>query len=229
MSQLINIFLEPSKVFTAQREKPTFLAPFLVVALATAASVLAYFMTVDPAWFQQHQEMQMLAQNPDLTREQIEQARAFMPGARMAGYIGAASAVIFMAIVFAIMGLYYLLAGKVTGNPASYKHGLALSAWASMPMVLGALVVIGGVFTSSNQTPYESLQLLNIDPLLVQLPFGHDWSTLAKSFSLLNFWVWFLAALGWKTWFRTGWGQAIVVAVLPSVVIYGVMVLFAIL
>lgn len=229
MSHLINIFVEPAKVFAAQKEKPSFLAPFAVVALATAVSVLVYFMTVDPAWFQTHQEMQMLAQNPDLTREQIEQARAFMPGARVSGYIGAASAVIFMAIVFAIMGLYYLLAGKVTGNAASYKHGLSLSAWASMPMVLGALVVIGGVLTSSNQTPYESLQLLNIDPLLVQLPYGHDWSTLAKSFSLLNFWVWFLAALGWKTWFRTGWGQAIVVAVLPSVVIYGVMVLFAIL
>lgn len=229
MSHLINIFVEPSKVFADLREKPTFLTPFLVVAVLSAVAALVYFMTVDPTWFSQHQEMQMLSQNPDMTREQIEQARAFMPGARVTGYIAAGSAFIVMAVVVALMGLYYLLAGKVTGNPASYKHGLALSTWASMPMVLGTLVAIGGVLTSSNQTPFESLQLLNIDPLFVQLPFGHDWSTLAKSFSLLNFWVWFLAALGWKTWFRTGWGQAIVVAVLPSLLIYGVMAVFAIL
>ena len=72
------------------------------------------------------------------------------------------------------------------------------------------------------------MQLLNIDPLFVQLPLDHDWLMLARSFSLLNFWVWFLSALGWKTWFRTGWGQALVVALLPSIVIYGAMALFAI-
>ena len=95
-------------------------------------------------------------------------------------------------------------------------------------VVIQSGAVIGGVLTSSNQTPFESLQLLNIDPLLVQLPMDHDWSMFAKSFSLLNFWVWFLSALGWKTWFRTGWGQALVVALLPSIVIYGAMALFAI-
>ena len=35
MSHLINIFVEPAKVFAAQKEKPSFLAPFAVVALAT--------------------------------------------------------------------------------------------------------------------------------------------------------------------------------------------------
>ena len=64
---------------------------------------------------------------------------------------------------------------------------------------------------------------------MVERQVDHPWSTLAKSFSLLNFWVWFLAALGWKTWFRSGWGQAIFVVLLPSLVIYGVMALFAIL
>lgn len=229
MSHLINIFLEPAKVFTALKDKPTFVLPFLVLVGAIFVSTLAYFMTVDPAWFAEHQVAQMLAQNPEMTKEQIAQAQAFMPGARTSGYIAAPVAAIFMAIVFAIYGLYYLLAGKVTGHAVTYKHGVALTAWASMPMVLASLVALGGVLTSSNQTSWESLQLLNIDPLLVQLPLGHDWSTFAKSFSLLNFWTWFLAALGWKTWFRTGWGQAVFVAILPSLVIYGVMVLFAIL
>ena len=116
-------------------------------------------------------------------------------------------------------------------HPSDHPRGLALPAvlWtlAALSMLLGSLVVIGAVLTSSPQTALESLQLTNIDPLLVQLPMDHDWSMFAKSFSLLNFWVWFLAALGWKTWFRTGWGQAVTVAVLPSLVIYGVMALFA--
>lgn len=229
MSHLINIFLEPAKVFGALKEKPSFVAPFLVLAAFTIASTLSYFLTVDPAWFSEYQVSQILAGNPDMTKEQVAQAQAFMPGARISGYIGAGFAVVFLGIVYLVLGLYYLLAGKVTGNAAGYKHGLALATWSSMPMVIASIVIIGGVFTSSNQTPFESLQMLNVDPLLVQLPIGHDWSTLAKSFSLLNFWTWFLAALGWKTWFRTGWGQAVFVAVLPSLVIYGVMALVAIL
>lgn len=228
MSHLINIFLEPAKVFEDIREKPTFWTPLLLLVVLTAVATMSYFLTVDPAWFAEHQVAQVIAQSPQMSSEEIAQMQAFMPGARTMGWIAGPSALIFMTLIFLVYGVYYLLAGKVTGHPVSFRHGLALVSWASMPMLLGALVLLGAVLTSSPQTPLESLQLTNVDPLLVQLPIDHDWSTLAKSFSLLNFWVWFLAALGWKTWFRTGWGQALFVALLPSIVIYGVMALFAI-
>lgn len=226
MSHLINIFLEPAKVFADLKEKPSFWLPLLLVALLGAVSTTAYFLTVDPEWFADNQVAQMQAQR-DMSAAEVEQAKQFMPGARASAYFGGPMVLLFVGIVFSVMALYYLLAGKVTGNQVGFRRGLSLAAWSSMPMVLGNLVVLGAIFTSSNQTSFESLQLLNVDPLLVQLPLDHDWLMLARSFSLLNFWVWFLAALGWKTWFRTGWGQAITVAVLPSLVIYGVMALFA--
>lgn len=226
MSHLINIFLEPAKVFADLKEKPSFWLPLLLLAVLGAVSTTAYFLTVDPDWFSDHQVAQMQAQR-DMSAAEVEQAKQFMPGARASAYFAGPMVVLFMGVVFAVMALYYLLAGKVTGNQVGFRRGLSLAAWSSMPMVLGNLVVLGAIFTSSNQTSFESLQLLNVDPLLVQLPLDHDWLMLARSFSLLNFWVWFLAALGWKTWFRTGWGQAVTVAVLPSLVIYGVMALFA--
>lgn len=226
MSHLINIFLEPAKVFADLKEKPSFWLPLLLVAVLGAVSTTAYFLTVDPDWFADHQVAQMQAQR-DMSAAEVEQAKQFMPGARASAYFGGPMVLLFVGIVFSVMALYYLLAGKVTGNQVGFRRGLSLAAWSSMPMVLGNLVVLGAIFTSSNQVSFESLQLLNVDPLLVQLPLDHDWLMLARSFSLLNFWVWFLAALGWKTWFRTGWGQAITVAVLPSLVIYGVMALFA--
>lgn len=226
MSHLINIFLEPAKVFADLKEKPSFWLPLLLVALLGAVSTTTYFLTVDPEWFADHQVAQMQAQR-DMSAAEVEQAKQFMPGARASAYFGGPMVLLFVGIMFSVMALYFLLAGKVTGNPMGFRRGLSLTAWSSMPMVLGNLVVLGAILTSSNQTSFESLQLLNVDPLLVQLPLDHDWLMLARSFSLLNFWVWFLAALGWKTWFRTGWGQAVTVAVLPSLVIYGVMALFA--
>lgn len=227
MSHLINIFLEPGKTFAALKDKPTFLMPALLLALVAVAATTTYFLTVDPAWFAEHQVAQMLASRPEMSPAEVEQARQFMPGARASAYFAGPMVALVLVIVFSLYALYYLLAGKVTGNDVGFRRGLSLAAWSSMPTLLGNLVVLGGVLTSSPQTPFESLQLLNVDPLLVQLPLDHAWSSLAKNFSLLNFWAWFLAALGWKTWFRTGWGQAWAVSLLPSLVIYGVWAAFA--
>jgi hypothetical protein len=224
MSQLINIFLEPGKVFAELKDKPSFLVPALVVTVAAALSALLYFFNVDPDWFSNYQ---LTAAGQEMSAAELEQAKQFMPGARTMGYIAAVSTPIMFAIVFSLSALYYMLAGKVSGNPTGFRHGLSLAAWSSMPMVLGALITIIGVYTSSPQSTMESLQLLNVDPLFVQLEPGHPWATLARSFSLLNLWVWFLAALGWKTWYRTGWGQALFVVLLPYVVIYGAMAAFA--
>lgn len=227
MSLLTAIFIEPGKAFEQLKDKPSWLLPALLLALSTAVFAVLYFLRVDPAWFASHQEAQMLAQRPEMSPQEVEAARAFMPAAGTLAYIAPAMAILAMAVVYLLMALYYLLAGKVTGNAVGFKRGLALVAWASMPMLLGVIAGLVSMYTSSNQTSFESLQVFNVDPLFVQLEPGDAWFTLARSFSLLNFWAWALAAIGWKTWFRTGWGQAIFVAVLPSLVIYGTMAIFA--
>lgn len=226
MSHLINIFLEPGKVFAELKEKPTFLVPALLVGVLTAVSAMLYFFNVDADWFA---NQQLQAMSGDMSKAELEQVAKMMPGARTMAWFTAPMVLLTITITYAIFAFYYWLAGKVTGQVLRYRQGLALVAWSSMPMLVGAVIALIAVYISSPQSTFESMQMLNIDPLLVQLPMDHDWSRLAKSFSLLNFWVWFLAALGWKTWFRTGWGQALAVVLLPSILIYGGMALFALL
>ena len=226
MSHLVNIFLEPGKVFAELKEKPTFLVPALLVAVLSALAATLYFLNVDADWFR---SQQMQAMGAEMSKAELEQVGKMMPGARTMAWFTGPMVVVTVALSYAIFAFYYWLAGKVTGNALGYRQGLALVAWSSMPMLVGAVVGVISVYTSSPQSTFESMQMLNIDPLVVQLPMDHDWSRLAKSFSLLNFWVWFLAALGWKTWFRTGWGSALAVVLLPSVLIYGVMALIALL
>lgn len=222
--QLIDIFLEPAKVWTQLKERPTFLLPALVVAVASMLAAMLYFFHVDPVWFADYQ---VQALGKEMSASEVAQMQAFMPGARTLAWITAATTFISFAVIYALMAVYYLLAGKVGGHAVNFRRGLALAAWSSMPMVVVAVVSIIGTYTSSPQTSYESLQMLSVDPLLVQLPMDHDWSTLAKSCSLINIWTSFLAALGWKTWFRTSWGQALFVVLLPLVLIFGGMALFA--
>ena len=226
MSHLINIFLEPGKVFAALKDKPTFLVPTLLAAVLTALAATLYFLNVDADWFA-NQQLQAMA--GDMSKAELEQVGQMMPGARTMAWFTAPMVLLTVALSYVVFAFYYWLAGKVTGNAMSFRQGLALVSWAGMPMVIGAVIALVAVFTSSPQSSFESMQLLNVDPLLVQLPVDHDWSRLAKSFSLLNLWVWFLGALGWKIWFRTGWGQALSVVLLPSLLIYGGMALFALL
>ncbi len=217
--QLVDIFLEPAKVFAAQKEKPTFLIPLLVFVLATVGMILAYFLRVDPAWYTDHI---LMMSGQSMTPAEIAQAKQFMPAASTQGYIGAASSLIFVPIVFCLVAVYYLLAGKIAGAAVSFKHGLALASWSSMPTVLGLLVGLVGALTMAPQTGQEQLMLTHLDPLLIKLPYDHALSGIAKGFDLLAFWAIGLGALGWKTITDGKWPGAIVVAALPSVIIYGV-------
>lgn len=224
MSQLINIFLEPGKVFAELKEKPSFLAPALLTAVVAMVAATLYFFNVDAEWYSNHQ---LAAAASEMSAAELEQAKQFMPGARTLGYFWWLGILIAMVLVYCVYALYYMLAGKISGNPTSFRRGLSLTAWSAMPTILGSLIMIIGIFTSSPQTSLESLQLLSFDPLVVQLEPGHDWLMVARSFSFLYPWVWFLAALGWKTWYRTGWGQALFVALLPNFLYFGVLSLFA--
>lgn len=226
MTHLMDIYLQPSKVFADLKARPTFLLPLLLTAVLSAAMVLLYSINVDPVWFVDHTAAVATA-GSEMTATELAQAKQMMPGARTMGYFGVAMAVFGTALAAVLYALYFMLAGKITGATTSFKHGLSLTGWASMPLLLGTVVALVGVFTMSPQTGLESLMLTNVDPLLVQLPADHRWSAFARSFSLLNLWTVFLVALGWRVWGRTSWTQAIVVAALPSVVIYGAMALWA--
>lgn len=222
MSTLVDIFLQPGKAFADLRERPTFMVPFLLLAGLSVAMTLAYFMRVDPSWYADHM---FDASGANVSAADIEKAKAAMPGAQVMGAIGAVSGVIMVAIMLALTGLYLWIAAKVTGRPLGYRHGLSLAAWASMPGVLGLLVALIGALTMSPQTPIESLMLTHVDPLLVELPADHRWNRLAQAMDLLGLWSLFLTALGWRVWTRSSWLQAVVVALIPTVLVYGLIAL----
>ncbi len=224
--QLIDIYLDPSKVFTALRERPTFLVPMAVMVAVTVGMTLAYFLRVDPAWYA---DFFLTMAGNEMTTAEMAQAKQFMPAAATQGYIAAGAVLIVIPLVYVIYAVYYLLAGKIAGAAVTFKHGLALSAWGSLPGALGIIVGLVGALVMAPQTPQHSLMLTHVDPLLVQLPFDHALSSFAKGFDLLVFWSVGLGALGWKIFTRSSWTTAIVVAALPSVLIFGIWLLIALL
>ncbi len=225
MSHLINIFVEPTKTFAELKEKPTFWLPLILLAVLMVGMTLSYFNTVDSDWYAGHQ---ITVSGKEMTASEAAQMKSVMPAAPILGVISTIVILLAITIFTLLTALYYMLAGKITGGVVSFRHGLSLVAWAGVPAQLGIVVAIVGVFMMEPQTGLEALMLTNVDPLLVQLPFDHMWSGMAKGFNLLTLWTIALTALGWRVWNRSSWMQAIVVALIPSLIIYGGMAAFAV-
>ena len=226
MNQLIAIFLEPGRLFAELKDRPNFWVPLLLSIGLTVVMTLMYFGKVDGDWFADYQ---LAASGKELSASEMAQAKKMMPSAHALGYIGAVVGALSIAVLTVVVALYYLLAARIVGASVSFRQGLSLTAWSGVPTLLGLIVAIIGIFGMGPETPLESLMLTQVDPLLVQLPLDHRWSSLAKQFSLLSLWSIYLAALGWRSWGRTGWAQALTVASIPYLLIYGGMAVFALL
>jgi hypothetical protein len=217
MSHLINIFVEPGKTFAALKDKPSFLVPLTLMVVLSAIVALLYFNTVDSDWFV---DRQLAMSGQEMTASQIEKGKQMMPSAPVMGVFGATFGALAIVLIYVVMALYYALAGKICGAQVSFKQGLSLVAWSAMPGLLGVIVTIVGVLIMEPQTPLESLALTHVDPLLVQLPADHAWSFFAKNLDLLSIWSIALAAIGWRTWNRSGWAQAVTVAIIPTLIMF---------
>jgi hypothetical protein len=186
-----------------------------------------YFDRVDAAWFM---ERSIVASGQDVSDKELQAIRTNGPSSGMLKWTGSIGGSVGMLVSFLAFGLYYFLAGKVTGLALSYKQGLALAAWSSMPTLISAVLLLVGVFSMTPQTPLESLVLTSVDPMLMQLPLESPWKGLATSASFLVIWTIWLAALAWKLWSQANkWTGAVVVAALPTVLIYGGMAIKALL
>lgn len=224
MKDLIDIFLQPGPVLARRYERPDGWLPLLVVSIAGALFTYLYFSGVDSAWFMresiERSGSEMSAAELDAIARSGENP-AFLWTSTLGSLFG-------MAVYLAVWAVYFLLAGKLSGLAVSFKQGLALSAWSSMPTLLGTLLGIYGTVGMSPQTFIGDLSLTSLDPMLVQLPNDSPWKTFATSFSFLDLWVIGLAALGWKLWSRDArWTRPLVVAALPFVLIHGYQVIKA--
>jgi hypothetical protein len=207
------------------RDRPTWLLPTLLLCGVTAAGVFLYFTRVDIEWFM---DQALVQSDSEMSAAELDAARKAAPDAGFLAWSSSIGGAVGFLFVLGVSGLYYLLAGKLTGLAVSFRQGFSLACWSAMPALIGSLLLFVGIAGMSPQTPLESLFLANLDPMLLRLPPESPWKGFATSFSFLTLWTVFLAALGWKIWSRaTGWGVALVVGALPSVLIYGSMIVRA--
>lgn len=118
-------------------------------------------------------------------------------------------------------GFCLWIVGKLIKDGSSFRASMSLACWASVPgLTHSVAATVAMPLTPQGPTNLEEL-LLNASPLNLYT-LGVDETTLAgipSIYSLTDFWIMGLVAIGYQRWYRTHVAQAIAVAIIPFVVL----------
>src|ERR1043165_4368096 len=212
---LAGVFFEPSRTFTALRDRPRFLIASLVLLLLTCAVTAVVYQRVDMGQFIRD-KMERSPRNANATPEQKEM------GVKVGKIVGAVGIPVSVPLSIAAGAALYLLGVIAFGGSITYKKSLAVWAYSSLPpAVFGSIVAVAVLFLKAADT---------IDPehLLVTNPgafLGSDSSpvmvALLSQFDLLRFYGLFLAALGLRKVAKissgTAWGVVLAFFIIRAV------------
>lgn len=222
------LVFEPRKAFAELDARPRFWWPLLVLALSNAVLTYWYTSIVDLEWLT-HEQMSNSAFGANMTDDEI--GRLARQAAEQQGFravLGACAALLGLPLVMLLVGLYYLLAGKVTRVERSFRHWYSLVTWTALPQVL---VVIPAAFVlataSSAQIPQQALQPLSLNELFFHLAPGDSGFALLSNVSVLNFVSLYLGTVAVQLWSGRSWQFSFLFNALPLLVIIGVWALFA--
>ncbi len=219
---LIDIIAAPSKAIDEIRDRVSWLwVPLIIVIVLSIASLVSYYAWVDFDWLVDQSVAQALQSGADPSAEAA--IRGFMqPGTMIA--IAAVSVLVFTLLIYILQSVYLHLINKVTGNPElRFGQWFSLTAWSAFPMVFVALSTFGMLaLTSTRQLGQYDLSPLSLQSLFIGAEPGSSWASWGSSLTLISFWTIGLLALGIRRWTGASVLKAVIIAAMPSVLIFGI-------
>ena len=228
MTALVDIFISPSKAFNGLKEaKGWSFVAFILLAGILAASMFAFYNKADPQFLI---DQQVAAASVDATIAEQKMIRQSMEQTiDMQVWFAIFGGIIGLAVINALMAGYYLFVSKQDPE-ANYGYGAwyGFGVWTIMPMIISSLGLLILVLTASTDQISQTLfNYASINQLLIGLEIGHPFYTLLESLNIFSIWGIFIAAIGLKSWTNFTFNKALLFAALPSIVIYGIWTVIA--
>jgi hypothetical protein len=203
---LVRVLFEPTAVFERVREKPTFLAPFIALALAVVV------LTILQLPYSKAAMVAQMSARPGVTPDQVQTALKFAS-------VGVVVAPVFYAIILVINAFLLWVVMSLVGGEARFSALLSVTTYASITYVLLSavgLIVLTLRGTSAIASPLDLQPALGLD-LLAPDAKGFALALLRgiNPFSLYGL---FLTATGIAVTHRTSKGVAYTAAVLQLLV-----------
>ncbi|MEE9552753.1 MAG: Yip1 family protein [candidate division Zixibacteria bacterium] len=187
--KLVNIFTSPGKTFQELDQRPTWIAPVLILIVFIAVTTQMTFPIIMEA------QMDNFRSNPNITPEQLEAIESQIgDNMNTQRIITLVSQIIVTPIVFLVLaGLFYLVGTVMLGGDSTYKRVLAVVAWSECISIIGVIVTSGLVMAKgSMEISLSPALLLSADAI------GTKLHTFLSKFDFFT--IWFLAV------FATGFG-----------------------
>jgi hypothetical protein len=212
-----NVILEPSPTFARLKDKPRAWVPLLVLIVLTLAITWWYVATLDFPWFREH----MLAARGTVKPEERAALAQFLTPNRLL-WSTVIGILLGTPVMYALMAVYYLLAGKVMGSGIGYGKWFGFAVWIGIPRLLALPLSALQIATSGGRLTMEDSNMVSLNYLLVHAPLSSPWASFANTLDLASLWTIVLATIGLKAWTGRSTGACALVAVLPYVLVYGI-------
>lgn len=215
-ADLGRILYEPAAVFGRLRTHCSAWLPLLVFLGLNAAVLFWWGATADVAW----QGQQLAAAAPDMS----PQERAALDGPMVPALVMLAmqaGTVLSTLAATAVFALYFLLAGKTLNTDKGFGQWFGFVSWLSVPKLLLLPLMALQIVVSDGRVTVDNLNLASLASML-HLDRSSPWFGLAVGLDFTAVWAIVLAAIGLRVWTGCSARAAVVTAVLPSAVIYGI-------
>ncbi len=218
---MTDIVSSPGKALDEVKQHTAWLWWPLLASMALAAGMLIYYYNwVDFAWLVE----ETIRQQPIESRaESADGIRKFMtPEGTM--WMTLVGVVVMTVLIYTIQSTYFHLVNKLTtGAEIGFGQWFSFSTWTGFVAVFGSVAAFVVIFTAdTNQLPAENLQVLSLNSLLVHASVGEPWFRWANSLSLINFWMLYLASMGYARWTGASMVKSTVIAVFPWALVFGI-------
>jgi hypothetical protein len=184
---IMDIYLAPSKVFTALKEKPRWVIPLVIILVVVALTAV---LTVNLAREEITTRQEEAMRERGLTEEQMEQARQFTSGP-VAVISGALSAAIFTVILLLVFTVVTNLFVPLFGGESGFKKIFSVICFSSLVVVPSAILKL--IMIAITKSPYVTTSLALLVPALGRDSFTYQ---LLAGFDFFIIWEMILVSIG---------------------------------
>lgn len=219
-----SILIDPKKGFSdaLKQRVGSLLFPLFAAILFTTLLNVFYYYRVDFHWLMG----ELTAGVPE--QQRLSMVEALTPARLIA--VSLVSVIALAILVNSARAFIYWVILKVRGDSQRFVRLLALTMWSTAPValilpagIINILLVSNGHIAPNNVNP------VSLNQLFFGLPSTSQWGSLLSSFSLVNVWEVFLIVIGLRVVTSMSTLRAILVALVPDVVFYGIWALILLL
>ena len=212
MRTFLDIFVAPRRAFDAIQTDLPVRAPLLVLVGGAVLVSLAFAAKVDTQGFVDLLYTEMPEPHPerDPIASVVDTLVAALP----------VIAVVYILMTLLAFGSCLWIIGKLLKDGSTFRASMSLACWASLPGLIHSLAAFVSILLTPQPDPSlfgEVTLLERIDPLNLGM-LGVDQAFLGgvpTFYSLTDFWIAALVALGYQRWYQTHIAQAVAVAIIP--------------